>query len=281
MTGGNPDRPGGASFGEAGTELEKWASTRRPYLDNLKVVLIAAIIVIHAVLGYASIVEVWTYTEFREVTLATATQVVLFVLVSPFAFFLIALLFLVAGLLTPSSLERKGTGRFLRDRLLRLGVPFVVYVLFVQPTLNYALQHPLRAAPGSYRAEYLATGRLDTGPLWFVGVLLVFSVGYAGWNAWRRRRPSEGPGTRPISLRTLMLAAVAVAPASFAVRLVYPYGSESGFTDLNFWEWPACIAVFAVGISASRQGWVTAVPDRLARQCRDLTLPAASAMCCS
>ncbi len=278
MTGGNPDRPGGASFGEAGTELEKWASTRRPYLDNLKVVLIAAIIVIHAVLGYASIVEVWTYTEFREVTLATATQVVLFVLVSPFAFFLIALLFLVAGLLTPSSLERKGTGRFLRDRLLRLGVPFVVYVLFVQPTLNYALQHPLGAAPGSYRAEYLATGRLDTGPLWFVGVLLVFSVGYAGWNAWRRRRPSEDPGTRPISLRTLMLAAVAVAPASFAVRLVYPYGSESGFTDLNFWEWPACIAVFAVGISASRQGWVTAVPDRLARQCRDLTLLAASAM---
>ena len=259
----------------------KWASTRRPYLDNLKVVLIAAIIVIHAILGYASIVEVWTYTEFREVTLATATQVVLFVLVSPFAFFLIALLFLVAGLLSPSSLQRKGTDRFLRDRMLRLGVPFVVYVLLVQPTLNYALQHPLGAAPGSYRAEYLAAGRLDTGPLWFVGVLLVFSVGYAGWSAWNWRRhptPSAGLRTRPISLRTLMLAAVVVAPASFVVRLVYPYGSESGFTDLNFWEWPACIAVFALGISASRQGWVTAVPDRLARQCRDLTLLAALAM---
>jgi heme/copper-type cytochrome/quinol oxidase subunit 4 len=259
------------------SQVEKWASTRRPYLDNLKVLLIAAIIAMHAVLGYASF-EVWTYTELREVTLTTATQVVLFVLVSPFAFFLIALLFLIAGLLTPSSLQRKGTRRFLRDRLLRLGVPFVVYVLLIQPTLNYALRHPLGAAPGSYRAEYLATGRLDTGPLWFVGVLLVFSVAYAGWNAWRRRRPSEGLGTRPISLRTLMLAAVAVAPASFVVRLVYPYGSESGFTDLNFWEWPACIAVFAVGISASRQGWTTAIPDRLARQCRNLTLLAAVAV---
>ena len=155
--------------------------------------------------------------------MTTATQVVLFALVSPFAFFLIALLFLVAGLLTPSSLQRKGTARFLGDRLLRLGVPFVVYVLLVQPTLNYALQHPLGAAPGSYWAEYLGSGRLDTGPLWFVGVLLVFSVGYAGWS--------------------------------------------------NFWEWPACIAVFALGISASRQGWVATVPERLARQCRDLTLP--------
>jgi fucose 4-O-acetylase-like acetyltransferase len=121
-----------------------------PYLDNLKVVLIAAIIAIHAVLGYASTVEVWTYTEFREVTLAPVTEIVLFVLASPFAFFLIALLFLVAGLLTPSSRERKGTGRFVGDRLLRLGVPFVAYVLVIQPTLTYALEHPLGDAPGSY-----------------------------------------------------------------------------------------------------------------------------------
>jgi glucan biosynthesis protein C len=282
MAAGTPDPSGGTFVGERGSQLEKWASTRWPYLDNLKVVLITAIIAIHALLGYASTVEVWTYTEFREVTLAPPTEVVLFVLVSPFAFFLIALLFLVAGLLTPSSCERKGTGRFLGDRLLRLGLPFVAYVLLVQPTLTYALEHPLGDAPGSYWAEYMgAERRLDTGPLWFVGVLLVFSVGYAGWNAWSpRRRPtrSEGLGTRPISLRTLALAAVLVAPASFIVRLVYPYGSESGFTDLNFWEWPACTAVFALGINASRHGWVTAVPDRVARQCRDLTLLGVLAM---
>jgi heme/copper-type cytochrome/quinol oxidase subunit 4 len=76
----------------------------------------------------------------------------------------------------------------------------------------------------------------------------------------------------------LVLAAAVVAPASFIIRLIYPYGSESGFTDLNFWEWPACIAVFALGINASRQGWVTAVPDHLARQCRVVTLLAAMAM---
>ncbi|HEX5335526.1 MAG TPA: acyltransferase family protein, partial [Propionicimonas sp.] len=145
-----PGASSGAFSGERRAQLQSWASTRRPFLDNLKVVLITAIIAIHAVLGYASTVEVWNYTEFREVTLAPATEVVVFVLVSPFAFFLIALLFLVSGLLTPSSLERKGVGRFLRDRLLRLGLPFVVYVLLVQPTLTYALEHPLGDAPGSY-----------------------------------------------------------------------------------------------------------------------------------
>lgn len=257
-----------------GPQLEQWVSARRPYLDNLKVLLIAAIIALHAVLGYASIAEVWTYAEYREATLAMATQVLLFVLVGPFAFFLIALLFLVAGLLTPASLQRKGAGRFIRERLLRLGLPFVVYVLLVQPTLNYALRHYLGAAPGSYWSQYLSTGRLDTGPLWFVGVLLVFSVGHAAWRSWRTR-PSKDRG--PITLRTLMLVAVIVAPASFAVRLVYRYGSESGVTDLNFWEWPACIAVFALGVRAARHGWAVAVPEQLARQCRTITLLAALA----
>lgn len=259
--------------------LEGWASTRRPYLDNLKVVLITAVIVMHGVLGYASTVEVWTYTELREVTLAPVTEIVLFVLVSPFGFFLMALLFLVAGLLTPSSLERKGTARFLRDRTLRLGVPFVLYVLVVQPTLTYALEHPLGDAPGSYWAEYLgAERRLDTGPLWFVGVLLIFSVGYAGWTAWARTAASSHAPPRQITLRTLVLAVVVVASASFVIRLVYPYGSESGFTDLNFWEWPVCVTAFGLGICGSRQGWLDAVPVRLARRCRDGTLLGAVAM---
>ena len=48
----------------------KWASGRRLYLDNLKVVLIAAIIAIHGILGYDGFLEVWSYADVREVTLA-------------------------------------------------------------------------------------------------------------------------------------------------------------------------------------------------------------------
>jgi hypothetical protein len=104
------------------------------------------------------------------VTLTPVVEVGLFVLVSPFGFFLVALLFLVAGLLTPSSYERKCARRFVGDRLLRLGAPFLAYVFMVQPTLAYALEHPLGNAPGSYGQEYLGAERqIDTGPLWFVG----------------------------------------------------------------------------------------------------------------
>jgi hypothetical protein len=264
------------------SEVQRWASARLVYLDNLKVVLIAVIIALHAVLGYAGIVEAWTYSELREVTLAPAVEITLFVLGSPFGFFLMALLFLVAGLLTPPSYDRKGARRFVGDRLLRLGVPFVAYVFLVQPTLAYALEHPLGDAPGSYWEEYLgAEHQVDTGPLWFVGVLLVYSLGYAAWRRWRDGTGDASPpgrGTRAITLRGLAVMAAVVAPASFVVRLVYPYGSESGFSDLNLWEWPACLAVFGLGVVASRQGWLDAVPDGLARRCRALTLAAAAGM---
>lgn len=264
----------------AGSELELWASTRHTYLDNLKVVLIAAIIAVHGVLGYAGIVEVWTYSELREVTLTPAVEVTLLVLVSPFGFFLIALLFLVAGLLTPSSYERKGARQFVGDRMLRLGVPFAAYVFLMQPTLVYAVEHPLGDAPGSYWEEYLgAEQQVDTGPLWFVGVLLLYSLAYAGWRRWKDRTTNrEPPMYRTIGLRSLVVIAAVVAPTSFAIRLVYPYGSESGISDLNLWEWPACIAAFGLGVAGARQGWIEAIPNDLARRCRALTLFAVAAM---
>lgn len=259
-------------------ERDRPSRERQIYLDNLKVVLIAAIIAIHATLGYAGTINGWTYTEVREATLAPVTEATLFVSILPFGLFVISLLFLVAGLLTAASLECKGAGRFARDRLLRLGVPFIVYVLLVQPATVYALEHPLGAASRSYWYEILgAESQLDTGPLWFVGVLLIFSLAYAGW-VWAYRRHTAVPEHGRIRLRHLVWLAVAVAPASFLIRLVYPYGGDSGFTDLNFWQWPACAALFGLGVVAWRQGWLTGVPDPLVRRSRTVTLYAVAAM---
>src|SRR5207344_3298104 len=86
-----------------------------------------------------------------------------------------------------------------------------------------------------------------------------------------RPRPGE------IKLGHLLLLAVAVTVATFLVRLVLPYESDKKYVDLNMWEWPACAALFGLGIMASRAGWVAAVPDRLRRQSRTVTLVAVGA----
>lgn len=265
----------GSATDEHGPAVEAWAEGRYRYLDNLKVFLVAAIIVGHGIAGYAD-GELWPYAEIRETTLADATTVGVLALVGPFALFMIPLLFLVAGLLTPGSLERKGPGRYAKGRMLRLGVPFTVFVLVLWPPLMYPI-HPPGEAPASYWQDFLTSGGwgLDAGVMWFVGVLLIFSLAYAGlvrWGAPVRRR-----SWRPVGLGGLLLLALAVTITTFLVRFVNRYDGDEYVIDLNVYQWPQCLAMFALGVVASGQGWLTAVPDRLRRRCRAATLVAGAA----
>jgi fucose 4-O-acetylase-like acetyltransferase len=53
--------------------------------------------------------------------------------------FFMGLLFLIAGYFVPGAFERKGATRFLHDRVLRLGVPALFYMLVIQPLIVYWL----------------------------------------------------------------------------------------------------------------------------------------------
>jgi hypothetical protein len=258
-----------------------WAAGRLAYVDNLKVLLVAAIIAGHGLGSYTS-TEMFAYADVRETTLAPATEAALIAVIAPVGLFMIPMLFLVAGLLTPASLERKGPGAFARDRLLRLGVPFAVYSFLVWPAILYALYRPLGNAGGSYWQELVGTPdeALDTGYLWFVGDLLLFSLAYAAWAALRRRAGPSGttPTTagRDIGFLHLSALAAAVGVCTFAVRFAFPFDSQR-LVDLNVYQWPECIALFTLGVVAARSGWLTGIPDRLRRQCRTATLVSAAA----
>jgi hypothetical protein len=257
-----------------GSAAERWADTRLLFVDNLKVILIAAIIVGHAVVGYGEM-DWWAYSEQREVTLSPITQAVLLAIGGPFSLLLIPMLFLLAGLMTRPSLERKGTGLYVRDRLLRLGVVFAAYVLVLQPITMYMLEHWIGTDTGSYWSSYLgAEQTLDTGTLWFVGDLLIFSLVYAGWIAVRRTPVANPSVRREIGARHLILLSGAVGVATFLVRLAFPFNSENKYLDLNLYQWPACVALFGLGIAASRLDWLTEVPERLRRLSRIATVAA-------
>ena len=74
----------------------------------------------------------------------------------------------------------------------------------------------------------------------------------------------------------LAVLALAVSGASFLIRLVYPTAVRDRWI-LNEFQWPECVALFAVGIAAAGQGWLTAVPDRIRRVARAVTLWVAGA----
>jgi hypothetical protein len=90
--------------------------------------------------------------------------------------FFMSLMFFLSGLFVWNSLERKGSGAFLRDRFLRLGLPFVAAATLVAP-LDYYPAYLLTGAnpsPATFGREWLSLGEWWVGPAWFVWVLLAF-----------------------------------------------------------------------------------------------------------
>ena len=185
------------------------------------------------------------------------------------------MLFLVAGLMARPSLERKGTGLYVRDRLLRLGVVFAAYVLVLQPITMYMLEHWIGTDTGSYGV--VPRRRADAGhrdalvrrrPADLLARL------YAAWITVRRTPVAKPSVRREIGARHLILLSGAVAVATFLVRLAFPFNSENKYLDLNLYQWPACVALFGLGIAGSRLDWLTEVPERLRRLSRIATVAA-------
>ena len=103
----------------------------------------------------------------------------------------LGLFFLIAGRLTSPSFDRKGPHRFVKDRLIRLGVPLVAYTLLVSPVLEYV---SYRENDGGSEALWPfvreQVWHLAPGPTWFLEALLAFSLGYA---LLRVLRPEAAP----------------------------------------------------------------------------------------
>ncbi len=91
--------------------------------------------------------------------------------------FFMSLMFFVSGLFIWSSLQRKGEATFVRDRLRRLGIPFIFAAAIVAP-LAYYPSYLLIGQHGvaGFIHEWLSMGDWPAGPAWFVSLLLAFDL---------------------------------------------------------------------------------------------------------
>jgi hypothetical protein len=168
--------------------------------------------------------------------------------------------------------SRKGPRTFARDRLIRLGVPLAAWTLVIWPGAIWAA-HLAAGETHSFWWQFTHSDPiLDTGPLWFVWVLLVYSLAYAAWRQWRLRRPAGDDGaaglnrTAPPTGRTIVALAVAVSVATVMVRLVFPIASGQ-IGQSKLFQWPQFVAMFGLGVVAAQRGWHDPVPDRIRRGC--------------
>jgi Acyltransferase family len=268
----------GALASQQAKERRPVCAKRLTYLDNLRVVMVAGVIVGHAIAGYAGMN--WTYADVAEGEMGELSGAVFALLILPFAVFVMALFFLVAGLLTPGALDRKGPRRFARDRLIRLGIPLAAFTFVLWPLMTYGL-YAAAGSDWSLWDVYADDPTLDNGPLWFVEVLLIYSLVYAAWVGWRSRGGRGGRGDRltngPLRVRQLVALGVGIAISTFVIRRWFPFDSLQ-FTNAHLWQWPECIGLFGLGIVSARRGWLQPVPERIRRGCGWVALIATVAL---
>lgn len=231
------------------------------FIDNIRWLMIVFVIMVHASVTYSNIGS-WYYFEYLKLD---AVSFMFFGVFEAFmqAYFM-GLLFLIAGYFVPSAFDRKGFLKFLSDRAMRLGIPTLIYMLFINMAIIYyilAFQWTTPRPPvGQFFLGYILSPDFlsSSGPMWFALALLIFSAAYAVFRLFfhNSERPQRG-GALPGHLAVVELVLL-ISICSFTVRLVQPIGTNVMNMQLGFFS--QYIILFIIGIIAHRENWLARIP---------------------
>jgi hypothetical protein len=239
--------------------------SKRPrllFLDNIKVLFTILVIFQHVRVTYGG-GGGWYYIESPPVD---DFSIIFFTIITSIGGLLQAslmgLFFLMGGYFTPKSYDRKGLRSFWKERLLRLGIPLLLYIVLINPLLAYiifALGIPNERtfiAPQFQTPEGVINFLTNTGPMWFLYLLLILTAVYTIWrlitkiDSIQRRIPKEFSIPKYVYL---LLVAIGLGCVTFFIRLVspvdkFPLGIPLGFIVQY-------LMMFSVGVIAVRYDW--------------------------
>lgn len=229
---------------------------RLAFVDNLRVLLMVLVILHHVAVTYSGL-PVWYYVEKPDSSIVAG---LLGLFIGADQAWFMGAFFLLSGYFTPRSFDRKGPRAFLRDRLVRLGIPLLVFYFVLNPVLSLGAYHggPLLAA--------YASG-IGSGPLWFVLALLVFDACYVLFRLATRNRPSRSrPEPTAPGYKAVVGFVLALALVTYVLRIGLPIGSWVPVVDVpSSYYLPQYVSFFALGMMAYRRGWFHAITSRMGR----------------
>ncbi|MBR2553628.1 MAG: acyltransferase family protein [Aeriscardovia sp.] len=149
------------------------------YIDNLRWITVFLLILYHACMAYNTWDEA-NYIFFVPDKILSAV----IVFISPW---FMPLMFLLAGASSFFSLAKRGYGKFIKERFIRLGIPFVAGLIVINPVLSYIADVTHNGYEGSFFAHYAVfftkytdlsgyDGGFALAHLWFLLVLIVISL---------------------------------------------------------------------------------------------------------
>jgi fucose 4-O-acetylase-like acetyltransferase len=240
------------------------AKSRLLYIDNLRIVLISMVVLLHLAITYGATGD-WWYNEAVPESMLSGLALTFY---TTFAqAFTLAFFMMISSYFCPPAYDRKGPRAYTKDKLKRLGIPFLFYFAVLNPILvmivNVFEGQP--AIPPGVSPLAFWVDSVGPGLMWFVEALLLFSLVYALWRLATSRRGRPAPSSASQTQRVapgngkLALFALGVGLVSFVVRLVFPVGYWLEPFHFQLAQFPQYIAYFVVGLVAYRRGWFAGI----------------------
>jgi len=229
----------------------KTAAEKINYINHLKVLMTVLVVLHHSFITYGAPGS-W-YFQQKTHLLGALFPMTIFVATNQ-SFFMGFFFFLSALFIAPSY-QKKGTAKFLADRLKRLGIPLAFYSLVLSPILNYMVEHYGYGQHHSF-IEYMSGYHhwIDFGVMWFVAALLIFNLIYLIYKnipAINFSLKFNFPSNKQIQIGGLALGLF-----SFLTRLIWPTGWVLSPLGFQLGYFPQYIALFVLGIVASNNNWL-------------------------
>ena len=158
-------------------------------LSNLRIAVIVIVVAVHAIMAYLGSSPASSFRfddppyRWRSIPIVDPERWFGFDIFCGFQdIYLISLLFFLFGLFVWPSLARSGSRIFLRDRILRIGIPFALTVGLLMPLAHYPVYRVTAADPGlaAYWQHWRALPFWPSGQPWFLWVVLIFDPVAAG-----------------------------------------------------------------------------------------------------
>jgi Acyltransferase family len=244
------------------------AAVRNGGLDALRAALTLLVVLHHTAITYGG-AGGWFYRELPSSDALSSQLLTMFCAINQSYF--MGLFFLIAGYFTPAAVERHGVAAFVRERLTRLGVPFLVFGILIGPATVALVQAVTRNRDfGEALLQRWRIGAFEPGPPWFCEALLIFAAAYLA-----ARFVFGRPGRFAFpSNRMLLLAAIVTGAVAFLLRLQWPVGVNVLALQLGFFA--SYIVLFAAGCLGAEARWIEQAPAaqvKLWRRVAGATLP--------
>lgn len=221
------------------------------YIDNIRLLVIILVVILHISLTYSSTGN-WYYIDHGN--LGAAKEAFFSFFQTFLQSFFMGFLFLIAGYFVPGAYDRKGFKKFVGSRAIRLGIPALIYMLILDPVIEFFLvkRHTAGFNFFSYCLHNITGGHVLTGngPLWFAIAVLFFSIIYALIRLVLNKAPAAP--LKKYTPNTAMLGALVLIIAAFAflIRIWLPI--VTSFFNMMVCFFAQYIVLFIAGILAYR-----------------------------